>query len=176
MPRSRIAISYCSSIFSFLSANILYYLNPILSSSYFSRLYSNQVVVKTWHSRCGSVVTKPTRIHKDTGSIPGLTLWVKELVLLSAVVQACSCSSILTPSLGTSICLGCSPKKDKLWQRLTSLTTPGYTLTNSFYGIQISHLVLLKLTILKKETSSSFQQLALWLEYGSFQIFKYTKF
>ena len=29
------------------------------------------------------------------------------------VVKASSCSSDLTPSLGTSICLGCSPKKKK---------------------------------------------------------------
>ena len=30
-----------------------------------------------------------------------------------AVVQASHCSSDLTPSLGTSICQGCSPKKQK---------------------------------------------------------------
>ena len=30
-----------------------------------------------------------------------------------AVVQASSCSSDLTPNLGTSICCGCSPKKTK---------------------------------------------------------------
>ena len=31
-----------------------------------------------------------------------------------AVVQAGSCSSNLTPSLGTSICLMCGPKKKKI--------------------------------------------------------------
>ena len=33
--------------------------------------------------------------------------------IAAAVVQAGSCSSDLTPSLGTSICRGCGPKKTK---------------------------------------------------------------
>ena len=32
-------------------------------------------------SHCGSVVMNSTRIHEDVGSIPGLTQWVKDLVL-----------------------------------------------------------------------------------------------
>ena len=39
-----------------------------------------------WNSRCGTVAssvdTNPTSIHEDRGSIPGLTQWVMELVLL----------------------------------------------------------------------------------------------
>ena len=31
---------------------------------------------------CGEVKTNPTSIHKDAGSIPGLTWWVGDLVLL----------------------------------------------------------------------------------------------
>ena len=32
-------------------------------------------------SYCGSMVTNLTRIHEDVGSIPGLTQWVRDLVL-----------------------------------------------------------------------------------------------
>ena len=37
-------------------------------------------------SHCGSAVMNPIRIYQDTGSIPGLSQWVKDLALLRAMV------------------------------------------------------------------------------------------
>ena len=37
-------------------------------------------------SHCGIAVMNPSDIHEDVGLIPGLTQWVKNPVLLKAVV------------------------------------------------------------------------------------------
>ena len=39
-----------------------------------------------WSSHCGWAVTNPTSIHKEGGSIPGLSQWVKNPMLLQALM------------------------------------------------------------------------------------------
>ena len=66
--------------------------------------------------------TNPTSIFEDTGLILGLDQWVGEPTLPWAVLQVadvaqipwcCSYASDWTPSLRTSICHRCGPKKQK---------------------------------------------------------------
>ena len=69
-------------------------------------------------------LTNSTSIHEDMGLIPGPVsgsriqrcheLWCRlETHLRSRVAVAGNYSSNSTPSLGTSICCGCGPKKTK---------------------------------------------------------------
>ena len=84
-------------------------------------MYLGVPIVAQW-------LTNPTSLHEVVGLIPGLTQWVRiwrchELRcrlqtrlrsrVVMAVAQASIDSSDLTPSLGTSICCVCSPKKQK---------------------------------------------------------------
>ena len=77
-------------------------------------------------SHCGPAGRNLTRILEDESLIPDFSQWVKELFcreLLSrlqiqigsgvavAVAEASSCSFDLAPSLGTSTCHNCGPKK-----------------------------------------------------------------
>ena len=53
------------------------------------------------------------------GSIPDLAQWVGDPVLSSCSI-GCSCSCDSTPSLGTSMCCGCGPKKQKTKENVYS--------------------------------------------------------
>ena len=54
-----------------------------------------------------------TRNDEVAGSIPGLDHWVKDLALLWLWRRQAATAPIRPPSLGTSICCGCSPEKTK---------------------------------------------------------------
>ena len=86
-------------------------------------------------SRCGSGETNLTTIHEDVvQSLASLSrlriqrcreLWWRPQTRLGspvavAVAQAGSYNSNQTPSLGTSICRGCGPKKTKKKKKLTT--------------------------------------------------------
>ena len=70
---------------------------------------------KTGSSHCGAEELNPTSSHKDVGSIPGLDPWPHSAGQGAGIAVSCgvggSCSSDATPSQGTSMSRGFSPKK-----------------------------------------------------------------
>ena len=98
---------------------VIYWL-PFILSFLCAKHYAKNVFRS---SHCVTAVMILTGIHEDSGSIPGLPQWVKETALPQASAQivdaariwhccGCGCGR-QTPSLGTSICHTCGPKKKK---------------------------------------------------------------
>ena len=103
----------------------------IISNCSISKAYckdSSEIlyIKNIWSSHCDAVETNPTGNHEVACSIPGLPqrccreLWCplkswlgSHVAVAVAVAVAGSGSSDLTPSLGTSICCRCGPKKAK---------------------------------------------------------------
>ena len=111
----------------------IYIYSPCLSLELRQKEFQGVRIIKNYISiihqeLCIRSSHSGSSIHENAGLIPSFTQWIKDqrccelqyrlqMQLRSGiavtVVQASRCSSNSTPSLGTSICHGCSPKKQK---------------------------------------------------------------
>ena len=66
-----------------LGKKIIYIYYEMFSIIFIVSLF---IISRDWHSHCGSAETNLTRIHEDTGLIPGLSQCLKDPVLPWAVV------------------------------------------------------------------------------------------
>ena len=77
---------------------------------------------KKRRSRCGAAEMNPTRNLEVAGSTLDLAQWVKDPAWLWLDIGR-SCSSDSTPSLGTSICCGCGPRKKEQEDKVSTPQT-----------------------------------------------------
>ena len=87
-----------------------------LNKSWSHKTLKNKGIKKRSSCR-GAAEMNPTSTHEDKGSIPGLLQWVgggSNPMSLWLWCRPGSYSSISTPSLGSSICHGCGPRRAKI--------------------------------------------------------------